>query len=174
MHPKMRSTHLVAAVVVFLSCALLSASCVQSPNADTEGAAPATQPEPTAETQQPNYEDVFHFVEIVKDDGEGPAGGWQEATASLSFCEWRNTFLPVCWKCPMKVGMPMRTEKRGRISRRLASQMTAEAATDVTDVLMHSRSSWVGQSYVYCKELRESMKKLLNSPIPLGATVSMP
>lgn len=88
----MRSNHVIAAVVVSLSCALISASCVQNPNADTE----AAQPEPTAEAQQPAYENVFHFVETLKDDGNDRAGGWQEATARLKFCEWRSTILPVC------------------------------------------------------------------------------
>jgi hypothetical protein len=167
----MRSNHVIAAVVVSLSCALISASCVQNPNADTE----AAQPEPTAEAQQPAYENVFHFVETLKDDGNDRAGGWQEATARLKFCEWRSTILPVCWQCPIKVGMPMRTAKHGRISHRFAAQITAEVATEVTDSLIYSRPSWADLEAVYCRQLQEEMEQKLKSPpYEVGARVTRP
>lgn len=60
--------------------------------------------------------------------------------------------------------MPIRTEKHGRISPRIAAKSTAEVATDVTDSLMHSRNSWVGLQEVYCQELHPNMRRGLNGP----------
>lgn len=82
----------------------------------------------------------------------------------LEVCEWRLISLPVCWSCPTKVEMPIRTEKHGRISPRIAAKSTAEVATDVTDSLMHSRNSWVGLQEVYCQELHPNMRRGLNGP----------
>jgi hypothetical protein len=65
--PAMR-THVVTAVVVLISCVLLAPACLQSPT------------ERIREAAQAAYEDTFHFVVDVKDDGEGAAGGWQIAT----------------------------------------------------------------------------------------------
>jgi hypothetical protein len=49
----MRIHHIAAAVVVSLSCAVLTASCVQSPQADVEQASPAASGEATAEAPAP-------------------------------------------------------------------------------------------------------------------------
>jgi hypothetical protein len=173
----MRTNDLAAAVS--LTCTILAASCVQSPTetpeADDTGAlAPVVEAEPTGEAAQPGYEDVFHFVVNVKDDGRGKAGGWQKATAILKFSDWRHS-TPYFWQCPIEVGMPIRAELQGRISPQYAAQITAEVATDVTGFLVHSRASWVGQTAVYCIELYDHMKQRLNgAPYHVGATVRRP
>src|SRR5262245_1060787 len=48
---------------------------------------------------------VFKFTTTVPDDGEGKAGGWQEATATLNFFRW-TSLLPEAWSCTVTVGMP--------------------------------------------------------------------
>src|ERR1700744_6438576 len=84
----MRINHVVGALVTVLSCALTT-SCLQSPTAASEGDAadlsPATCAEPIGENEQAAYEDTFHFVVVVKDDGQEESGGWQAATTTLNF-----------------------------------------------------------------------------------------
>lgn len=58
---------------------------------------------------------AFKFVSTIPDDGEGPAGGWQEAFVTLKFFRWVSIF-PETWTCSFKVGMPLRTAIRGTIS----------------------------------------------------------
>jgi hypothetical protein len=50
---------------------------------------------------------VFKFVTTVPDDGQGKAGGWQEATATLQFSDGRQV-PTLLWTCTMRVGMPIR------------------------------------------------------------------
>lgn len=74
--------HLVAAIIVSLSSALLCASCA---DLDPGGSAPETEEaggEPTNEASQAAYENIFKFVQTIKDDGKGKGGGWQEAAVS--------------------------------------------------------------------------------------------
>ena len=98
--------HLVAAIIVSLSSALLCASCA---DLDPGGSAPETEEaggEPTNEASQAAYENIFKFVQTIKDDGEGKGGGWQEATANLKFLEWSGRSSPSSgiarsrWGCP--------------------------------------------------------------------------
>lgn len=165
--------HLVAAIIVSLSSALLCASCA---DLDPGGSAPETEEaggEPTNEASQAAYENIFKFVQTIKDDGEGKGGGWQEATANLKFLEWRRTFLPIFWDCPIKVGMPVRAQFHGYISGRSATQMTAAATTDATDDLMVSRPTWAGATTEHCKQLREEIRVRLDPPgRRLGARVT--
>jgi hypothetical protein len=167
----MRASHVVTAVVLFLSCVLVGVACVQAPEAEGAGSTQGT--EPTGEARQDAYENVFHFAVEVKDDGEGPSGGWQSATANLKFSDWRHPLSPYFWTCPIYVGMPVRSALKGRISPELAARLTAAATTETTELLMH-RQSWRGQGEMYCRELYARMQKALNSPVHIGATVRRP
>lgn len=173
----MRAHQLVAAAIVCLACALLSAACAEGPTAapetDIEGSGPDIHADPVGEALQPAYEDVFHIVVIVKDDGKDEAGGWQEARATLKFSDWRKPFAPYFWRCPMIVEMPLRTKLRGRISPEYAARRAAEVATLATESLMHSRD-WRGQDAQYCQELCRDMQRMLNAPQPMGARVRHP
>lgn len=132
-------------------------------------------PEPIGEAPQPAYEDLFHFVVDVEDDGKDLGGGWQKATAAMRFCEWRDRFVPYCWQCPIEVGMPIRTARHGIISARYAGQITAEVATEVTRSIMHSRPSWANQGGAYCLALYPQVESKLNQePLKLGARVRRP
>jgi hypothetical protein len=173
----MRSNHLIAAVVVSLSCALLSASCVESPTwTEVEADDPGPSAiEPTGEAAQPAYEDTFHFAVDVRDDGEGDAGGWQKATATMKFGDWRRPFAPYFWRCPIEVGMPLRTQRQGQITARYAAQITAEIATEAAHEVMHSQPSWVRQDDAFCKQLYPAMQSKMNDdPLQLGARVKRP
>lgn len=167
----------LAAAVLGLSCAILTASCTQTPiETETDGAGPyatVVEPEPTGEALQPAYETTFHFVVNVKDDGKGKAGGWQKATATMKFGDWRHPLSPYFWQCPIAVGMPIRAELHGRISPEHAAMLTSGIATDVAHSVMHSRESWRGQGAVYCIELYKQMQQMFRGRYPtLGATVA--
>jgi hypothetical protein len=162
----MRVVRAVGAALVLGVWGILGASCVQVPD-------PADAPqEPTGEAEEDAYETTFHFTIRRPDDGKGDAGGWQEASTILKFGEWRRIF-PYYWKCPVTVGMPIRTKFLGRVSGREASVITADITTEVTEKLMHSRPSWDGFGEIYCQELRSGMGKLFQDRHPLlGAKVS--
>src|SRR5262245_22483027 len=112
----MRTKHLAAALLVSVSCALLTASCIQSPTLETDsiGAHGADGREPIGEALQESgrgYQSKdFPFVVVVKDDGEGPSGGWQEAEKTFHFVE-RSWLVPVYrWQCRIRIGMPIRAK----------------------------------------------------------------
>lgn len=161
-----------------LACFLVALSCVQpQPEPPLTNGADATphsaETEPTGEAAQPAYEDTFHFVVDVKDDGEGLAGGWQKAAATLKFGDWRHPFDPYFWQCPIVVGMPVRAELQGRIAARYAAQITAEITTNASRTVMHSRPSWKGMSALYCDDLYKLMRQTFHGPpYRIGATVS--
>lgn len=93
----------------------------------------------------------------------------------MKFADWRHPFAPYLWHCPIEVGMPIRTERQGRISPHYAAKITAEVATAVTGSLTQSRESWSGQGAVYCIELYDGMRRTLNgAPYNVGATVRRP
>jgi hypothetical protein len=143
-------SHPVSAVVVVfltaLACAVLPA-CLQSPEADATASSPTEQaseprgPEPTGEAPQPmevtggDYESRdFPFVVQVKDDGEGPAGGWQRSVTTLGFLVTDVISLRVLyrWQCPIEIGMPIRSEAQGKITSSRASLWTVEVAQPFT------------------------------------------
>jgi hypothetical protein len=162
--------HVAATGVLTLSCAFLGAACLQSateiPGTDEvrPWAAGASDPEPIGEAAQAAYEDTFHFVVVVKDDGEGDGGGWQVATATLSFVVADDhRLLPYFFKCPIEIGMAIRSAEQGLISPGYAARVSAEVATEITESLMHGRD-WRSQGVVYCKELRERMERRFWKP----------
>jgi hypothetical protein len=151
---------------VFLWCAL-TASCLLAPPPETTTNAPVRDQEErerTGETEQrvDFSPSVFHFVTIVADDREDKGGGWQEASASLSFCVWTH-LVPKCWTCPVVVGLPIRAERYGTISPAHASEMTAEMATEASEVI-HERPEWV--TAAFCHAFTDRMKKLFDARYP--------
>jgi hypothetical protein len=189
----MRTSHLAAAIVVALTCAL-SASCLQaSPEADASTSTAAASPErvsepgfaePIGEATQPMghmplwYESKdFPFVVEINDDGKDPAGGWQRSVASLGFVVTHGMTVVYRWKCPIEIGMPVRSEGQGPISSSRASLWTTQAANLVAPLLMDSRDgeAWIGQGEAYSQELKVRLERLLNSQHEkLGAKVKRP
>jgi hypothetical protein len=133
-----------SAVILALFCSLLAVSCI----VDTE----ATPEESTGEAQQQLpplggfKASEFKFSTTVHYSGGG-AGGWQEAKANLDF--WRITIPRRVkhWKCPVTVGMPLRSEEMGRISSSRAARMSARVAT----AAMRSMDFKLPQG-IFCKE----------------------
>lgn len=172
----MRARHLTAVVALALSCALFAISCAQSPESPPEtdpGEAQSSNgAEPTGEAQQAVGSKVFRFIVDVDDDGKDKAGGWQKATATLHFVILDLGIPTHHFQCPLVVGMPIRSEREGRISPSRAAFITAEIETEVADA-MAARRDWRGQGAVFCIELVNGMRQMFRSRYPgVGATVS--
>ena len=176
----MRTTHLATALVVSLSCALLTASCIQGPTAAPETDPGETQrsngPEPTGEALQESgrpYESKdFQFVVVLKDDGEGPGGGWQEAEKTFGFLQTNFLFPVYHWRCRMRIEMPIRCKAWGTISPDRAAGYSAKVATAVVDPLLDTRSNWTNLGEEYCKALKDGMNATFKMLYPkLGARV---
>lgn len=175
-------THAATVAITSIWCALLAPACLESPSAipeaDDTGTVPARAigSDPIGEAAQAAYEDTFHFVVDIKDDGQGVAGGWQIATATLSFIVVDGHHLtPYFFKCPIEIGLPIRSASRGRISPQYAARISAEITTEISESLMHGRD-WRGQGAVYCLELYENMEqRFWRPPYDLtGARVKRP
>lgn len=74
----------------------------------------------------------FPFVTIIRDNGTGKGGGWQEARANLEFIKVEFPIRVRRWKCPITIGMPFRTEKMGIITPSLAASMSSGITNMVT------------------------------------------
>lgn len=113
---------------------------------------------------------LFKFVTLVADSGEGKAGGWQKASASIGFVDDRQS-PTASWSCPLAIGMPLRAELMGKISAAKAADMSSTVLTYAGSSTMHSRPAWVAA--LFCIKLRENMQKLFKEAYPnLGATVA--
>jgi hypothetical protein len=171
--PTMRHLTATAALV---SCTILVASCLQGSETVRDEVQRSDGPEPTGEAQQaadgvPYTSKEFQFTVQVKDDGEGKGGGWQVDHPTLGFATSVNHNIIYSWNCRFEIGMPLRTEKEGRISSFLAALYTAEVANDVVFPLMGSRN-WTGQGTAFCEALKEGMNTMFEKLHPkLGARV---
>ncbi|MBK9260677.1 MAG: hypothetical protein IPM54_12750 [Polyangiaceae bacterium] len=108
----------------------------------------------------------FKFVTIVKDDGKGPAGGWQAAKANLPF---QKVILPVTlitWYCPLTIGVPIRHSVRGYISPAAAAAMSAAVTNSVA-----SRMNFDLPQGVFCHTFRKGVEAAFPAMYPVGATV---
>jgi hypothetical protein len=175
----------VAAALVCLCCAVLTASCLQSPSAPPEtdpgGAQSSNGPESIGEAPQesasgpPYVSDDFPFVVFLDDDGKDEGGGWQRALKTFKYME-RNWFIPnYFWQCPLRIEVPLRTKLEGPISASRAALMSAEIANEVVDPLLYSRPTWRNQGAVFCGELRDAMQAMFKRRYPnVGARVRRP
>jgi hypothetical protein len=94
----------------------------------------------------------------VADDGQGVAGGYQQATASgVKFVDGRQD-PPAAWTCNVTVRMPIRTAKYGKISPSDAADIAATVLTDAASPTMHSQPSW--QPTLFCKKLQDNMNTI--------------
>ncbi|WP_437645059.1 hypothetical protein [Sorangium sp. So ce362] len=119
----------LSAVILVLFCSLFGVSCILD-------AEPTNAGDPTGEAQQ-QFPIVsfsrkeFPFVTIVKDDGKDDAGGWQEAKANLEFSKLHNLRPVRTWRCSFRIGMPLRTQRMGRIRPTRAAMLSVEIAEGV-------------------------------------------
>jgi hypothetical protein len=176
----MRANRIVAALVLPLSCTLFAPSCVQGPDPEryeTQGqpdAGPTTNGEPTGEAQEPiatvrySPED-FPFVTIVKDDGKGKAGGWQQAKAKLDFAQG-NSIEHREWQCTLTIGMPLRTAVAGPIPPKHASELSARLAAEAARGI---EPAWELPPSFFCRDFVKAVERQFKSKHPLlGATVT--
>jgi hypothetical protein len=177
----------VLAVLVSLFCPLSASACVQGrePSPPTDAARSSiaagndeTEPPPddaeqTGEARQEAFSAaVFRFVTIVRDDGEGKAGGWQEASPKLKFSDWRHPFVPRFWACRITIGVPLRAEVYGTISPAQAAAVTAAIATDASSEVMHEREEWLPSEY--CFALADRMQTMFRARyLRMGARVHL-
>jgi hypothetical protein len=166
----MRNARRLTAVLwLALSCLLFGSSCILSEES------PQTPDSPTGEAAEEIggfSPSLFAFTTLVADDGEGLAGGWQEATATLNFRDLSYTPNPKSWQCRIKVGMPIRSTSNGIILPEYAAQISAAKATNASSIVMHSQPEWpIAEQFC-----RASMDEMLRGIrlYELGATVSRP
>jgi hypothetical protein len=175
----------VAALASLLAVAALASACLQSPN-DTAPLAEragerAGGPEPIGEAPQamaPPSEwraSDFPFEVQVKDDGEGKAAGWQRSLTFMSFDFSKNGVVVYKFKCPTQVGMPIRAQHWGTISRIQAARMTAEVANEAVPLITNRGEDWDKRGTEFCYELFPLMERVFAERYPkLGAKVQWP
>src|SRR5579871_5878188 len=113
----MRLRHFSAvATLAALSCVIFAA-CLQSPVATDASPSRSVErenepsgAEPIGEALQPmghvplEYSSKdFPFSVSVKDDGEGPGGGWQRSITSLPFVVVLAMRESYVWECPIEI-----------------------------------------------------------------------
>lgn len=109
----------------------------------------------------------FPFVTIVADDGTDKGGGWQEAKANLEFIKVIVPIRVIKWKCPIAIGMPLRTEKMGKISPSLAATMSE----GITNMVMLGMDFELPQG-IFCDRFVEGVKVTFKATYPkLGSSV---
>lgn len=112
---------------------------------------------------------LFKFNKTQEDDGVGY--GWQVAEPTLKFVDGRQEPTQV-WTCTLNVGMPLRTQKLGKILAQWAAETSAEVATAASSAVMHSRSAWTPAAF--CKAFKDEMVTLFKSEHEgLGARVEV-
>ncbi|MEZ4308352.1 MAG: hypothetical protein R3F14_09950 [Polyangiaceae bacterium] len=112
---------------------------------------------------------LFKFKTTQADDGVG--FGWQVAEPTLKFADGRQDPTQY-WSCTLNVGMPLRTEKLGKISAEWAAETSSEVATSASSNVMHSKSSWTVAAF--CKAFKDEMNRLFKiGHEGLGARVEL-
>ena len=111
----------------------------------------------------------FPFKTIVKDDGQGKAGGWQVAQAKLEFTEIVLPWTVVTWVCPITIRMPIRTELMGKISASQAANYSVEITEDVARKMDYSLPQGI-----FCSQFADRVDKTFKSTYPLlGASAKL-
>ena len=121
----------------------------------------ASGPTPPGCVEMGSYSSsLFKFSTTIADDGKDVGGGYQEATAnSIKFVDGRQD-PPAAWTCKIWVGMPLRTEKLGKISAERAAEIAAGALTDASVFTMHNKPVWVPGAF--CKQLAADMVQIFS------------
>ncbi|WP_437332469.1 hypothetical protein [Sorangium sp. So ce394] len=111
----------------------------------------------------------FPFVTIVKDDGRGSAGGWQQAKANLNFTH-RFPGGTKEWQCALTIKMPLRTEFMGKIDPLRAANLSEEITEEVAN-----RMDYNLPQGVFCIRFRSEVEAAFKLKYPfLGASVTHP
>jgi hypothetical protein len=114
----------------------------------------------------------FPFVTTVKDDGTGPAGGYQEAKVKLEFSYLKIPHPIVMWYCPFTIKMPLRTESMGKVSANRAAKLSKEVTEAAANAKTMDFSLPQG---VFCSQYRKQVDATFKAKYPgLGATTTIP
>lgn len=112
---------------------------------------------------------LFKFKNTQEDDGVGY--GWQVAEPTLKFADGRQDPAQA-WSCTLNIGMPLRTDKLGKISADWAAGTSATVATSSSSIVMRSKDSWTPAAF--CKAFKDEMLKLFKKDHEgLGARVEV-
>lgn len=103
---------------------------------------------------------IFMFTTTVADDGQGDAGGWQVAAATLKFNRWIGV-LPENWACQVTIGMPVRAEAYGKISPQQAATITTGVANNASQFVMHNPEGL--PPGIFCSRLKPTMQQLFDT-----------
>ena len=113
----------------------------------------------------------FPFVTIVKDDGQGPAGGWQEAKANLPFKKFGFMKMST-WYCTLTIGVPIRHSIVGYISPAAAATMSATVTNSVAGAMAAGTDFDLPQG-IFCDRFRTGVKAAFPAMYPIGVTVGL-
>jgi hypothetical protein len=119
---------------------------------------PAPAAEPAGNDEQAFDASIFRFTTWVPDSGEGESGGWQRASAPLSFVDTRGSILGKTWVCIVSVQLPIRLHYV-TISPDRAAELTARVANAAGTTVMHSAPSWPIAG-LFCRKLAATMQEL--------------
>ena len=107
---------------------------------------------------------LFKFKTTVEDDGEGKAGGYQQARATLMFIDGRQEPAQ-SWTCAVTIKMPLRTEKYGTISAERAAEIASDVTTIASTIVMHSQDAW--QPTLFCGKYQDGMNAIFQKSYKL-------
>jgi hypothetical protein len=122
---------------------LLLGACFGSGDEGTDTARSSAPAGPSGASAEPTDEarealpvvsytpEDFPFITVIPDDGHGRGGGWQKATANLTFRRWVIPHPLRRWECSLTIEMPLRTEVAGPIPPRHAATLSAQIAAEV-------------------------------------------
>lgn len=146
--------------------------CMAQPVEEARDAPEADAPTQEAREQLPivSYDPKdFPFVTIIRDDGRGDGGGWQEAKANLSFWQEVYPHLPRHWRCSLIVGMPIRTVAAGTVPPSHAAKLSVQIAEDTARAMEADYDLPPG---IFCAKFVSNMDLLFKSRYQrLGAAV---
>jgi len=108
----------------------------------------------------------FQFTQVVAAD-EGEVGGWQAVCVHATLRDG-NTGLTVM--CDFEVGVPLRNQPQGLISRRFAQVSAAVAANNAAHALLSQRGAGAMLGMI-CQQFRPAMQAELKLLIA-GSTVT--
>ncbi len=117
---------------------------------------------------------VFKFVVELPDDGTDSGGGWQVAKAVVPIYDNRKLNPLGMWECKVKVGMPLRTTKDGKISANKAAKMSADVAEIAWRNVLPRRPPGEWTSGTFCQFYWQEMQNVFKKDkyTTIGATVS--
>lgn len=157
----------IAILRVFWIVAALVGGCAL----DAGDTVPSPDAEPTQKAESDFDASLFKFTVQRLDDGKDEAGGWQVASAMLTFTDLRASWLGDTWQCRVTIGMPIRHSLFSVIPPDRAAYLSANTAVAASDQVMRTRPTWIHG--LFCKAFAAKMLEIFNS-LKTGAKVTSP